>query len=258
MKKRLPIKSIITLILVLGIAFLFLANPLFNLNFGLIRTTKLSVSKFILENARPIFNLQTVEYSVKTVFPFDYISSQDVYYSAVKKFSKKLELNEEEKKAIRLLSVLDSVGMSLKNKKKEFVILSLRLRAGYNLSKYQELDSKEFYALINSHIKYNYRKRTITFDLPDPEVVEIIIDDPDPETYIYPDISLSPREFKIVAEYVQEHIMAQDIITLVLKEAKENTKLLISELFLNNGWKEVIFEEDSEKETEEKIFIEQL
>ncbi len=240
-KKHLLIKLILITAAALVLAFFFLANPLFHLNFGFIRTRQTVVSNFVLENARPIFSLQAAEYTLKTVFPFDYITFPDVYESALKNFRRGNELEGSEKELEELIKLMQNIDFSLRKKTDQFVVMSLKIRAGYDFTEMQELPEEDFRNAVMKMLSFDYRKRIVYLTLPEPVITDIIIEDPDPQTYQYPDIALSPKEWMQVASFVIEKLPENEIIIPVLNEARENTKLLLKELFLSGGWNDVVF-----------------
>jgi hypothetical protein len=94
---------------------------------------------------------------------------------------------------------------------------------------------------VKKMIKTDTPKGMVTITLPDPEIVEVIIEDPSVETYQFPDISFSPAEWKKVAIYISDHIKENKLVEQVLAEAAENTRALLSGLFENAGWEQVVY-----------------
>ncbi|MBN1647522.1 MAG: DUF4230 domain-containing protein [Spirochaetales bacterium] len=244
--RRLAVRLVLIIVAVLALAFFFTADPLFNLGFGFIRTEKTAVSRFVLDNARPVFALHTVEYSVRTVFPYDFAGPPGLLKQAIGKILKNDTLSEEEKTLAGLIKLMSEINFPLKTRKHEFVIVNARLRAGYEFALDDTLPEEEIRAKIKSFMSFDRKNGTVFFILPKPEIVDVIIEDFSAGSYEFPDISFSPDEWKKVAGFISENLKHHALVDTVLAEAEENTKALLRELFTAGGWKDVVFTGEGE------------
>ena len=94
----------------------------------------------------------------------------------------------------------------------EFVVITTRIILGFNISK----DSSEF-------ISFDSEKNAVKIQLPNVEIVDVLFEDYAEAKYTYPDIGITPAEYREVIGVVEEKI-----------------ELLIKNL----GYKEVVFLEE--------------
>ena len=249
MKITKSIKFIFIIVLIAGLAFLFLANPLFKINFGFFRSQKTAISKYILEIARPVFSLQTLECSMQIAFPYDYMPEKKVYAAVAKKIKTGEELDQNELAVGEFIHLMNNLGFTSNPNDKRFAIISVKARVGYDLNGYYDMPERDFINLAQSMISVDQRGRKIFFSLPRPKIVEVIIEDPTVENYEYPDISLSPAEWKLVAAFVKRRILEDKADLEIIEEAYSNAKQFLKEVLLAAGWNDVIFESLSESAT---------
>ncbi|MFW5711680.1 MAG: DUF4230 domain-containing protein [Spirochaetota bacterium] len=199
--------------------------------------SQISESEILLKEIHPLFKLTTVEYTYKTVFPYDFIPQNSDPQRAYTRRQRGEELTTREQEAARLYEICRAAGIPLWNRSTDFVVLTSRVKGGYNLQPLLSSPSSdnELRVYPNSALK------TIEIRLPAPVITELIIQDETSEFYQYPDIKVDAEQWRRITDYVEEQIRDRVIEEGILLKSEERIKALLSRLLQSSGWEEIVF-----------------
>ncbi len=238
-----------------------------------IRRDYTSAHELILRELRPVFTLSTVEYSYKTVFPYDFLPEGIEAGAVMRKSLRGETLSEREEEAARLLALCRRVGIDLDASAYQFVVVQARVRGGFRLADtpwrspggqategrqssqsgqaagggqpteggQQAKDGRRPSLEGIIHIERSSGRVEIT--LPPPQITAFIIEDETSGEYRYPDIDVTPREWKLITDYVRSTLEQRVIDEGILERSRRNGRRLVRRLLQEAGWKEVHFHE---------------
>jgi hypothetical protein len=234
--------GILIIIVVLAAAFFLLAKPLFNIDLRerlkKNRTTAASVA--VLEEVRDLFLFQTVEYIYKTVFPYDFVPADYDWRSLLRKVSQETPLSAEETEYLSIYRFCEEIDIRLDSNRYEFVVISAVVRGGFDLQGTVYERPEEFENL-KEYARVDEEEKTLFLRLPKPVIVDFIIEDPTAADYTYPDIEISPENWKKLTDFVSGEIREQVIAEGILELAKKRGQAFIEKLLIDAGLKRVIF-----------------
>lgn len=125
----------ILLAVLLGIAAVtFIPSLSFPFSLPFIRREFTSAHELILREVRPVFTLSTVEYSYKTVFPYDFLPAGIEPGEVVRKRLRGEELSPPEEETAELLDLCRQIGIDLDTSAYQFVVITTRVRGGFRLA----------------------------------------------------------------------------------------------------------------------------
>jgi hypothetical protein len=246
----------VVLVLLLGVSAIFFIPSLsfpFSLPFSQREFT--AAHELILREIRPIFTLSTVEYSYKTVFPYDFLPEDPEPGRVVRKQLRGESLDAGEQELFELIELCRRVGIDLDASAHQFVVIKSRVRGGFRLAgtpwasrpasgsgegAEEQQDSR---AGVGSSIVTHPERGIVEITLPPPEITSFVIEDETSEEYRYPDIEVDPREWKLITEYVRERIEERVIEEGILERSRDHGRRLVTRLLKEAGWKEIRFRE---------------
>lgn len=215
--------------------------------------SRISESEVLLKEIRPLFELTTVEYTYKTVFPYDFIPEYSDPQQAYTRRQRGEELTSREKEAARLYRICLNSGISLSTRSTEFVVLTTRVKGGYNLQpllgsapagpsgRQRSAESSDKLGVYpNSALK------TVQIQLPRPIITDLIIQDETSEFYQYPDIQVDAEQWREITDYVEEKIRARVIEAGILVKTEGRMKSTLTGLLKSAGWEKIVFTTASE------------
>ena len=229
-------------------------------NLGILRTSRVASSQLVLQQLRDVLSFHSVEYVHRTVFPHDYYPegvniNQVLNRLAMDNRPIEEVLTPEEAAYWQAYNLAAEVG--LRPGREEFIVVTVRARGGYDLEG-TALDPRrseeaarvaenpgaaadEVFSVSEESERDGSRIRKLTIRLPEPEVVDIVVEDVDPELYRYPEVGLAPEGWRQVAEFVSERVTELTVEEGILERTRENTESFLRSLFLQAGYDEVIF-----------------
>ena len=190
---------------------------------------KTSSSEIILTHINEIYNLSSVEYVYKTVFPFDFYDEDTDWYSLLSKRSRGEPLTEKEKKYTALYDLCREIGIPLTRSNYKFIVITSLVKAGISSI---NLIGKDDVKIEGS---------SITIRLPKPGITEFIIEDNDSSSYSYPDIPVDPLHWKRITDFARPEIEKRILAEGILTEADKRLKEFLSSLLYESGFEQVIF-----------------
>ena len=228
-------------------AVMFIPSLSFPFSLPFIRRDYTSAHELILREVRPVFTLSTVEYSYKTVFPYDFLPEGIEPGAVMRKSLRGEVLSEREEEAARLLALCRRVGIDLDASAYQFVVVQARVRGGFRLADTpwrspgaQSNDSGRRPSL-EGIIRIDRSAGLVRITLPPPQITAFIIEDETSGEYRYPDIDVTPREWKLITDYVRSALRERVIEEGILERSRSNGRRLVRRLLQEAGWKEVRF-----------------
>ncbi|MFO7730714.1 MAG: DUF4230 domain-containing protein [Spirochaetia bacterium] len=200
--------------------------------------TRISESEILLQEVRPLFHLSTVEYTYKSVFPHDFIPENSDPQRAYTRRQQGEELTSRAKEAADLYSVCRTAGIRLDNRSTEFVVLTSRVKGGYNLEPNLKPNMK---ASADLQVHLNPSLKTVELRLPEPLITEFVIQDETSEHYQYPDIQVDAAQWRAISGYVEEKIRSRVLQEGILEQTEKNMQDLLLRLMESAGWEQIVF-----------------
>ncbi|MFP4432168.1 MAG: hypothetical protein ACLFPV_13030 [Spirochaetaceae bacterium] len=226
-------------------------------NLGILRTSRVASSQLILRQLRDVLSFHSVEYVYRSVFPHDYYPEGVNLNQVLNRLSLNNRpaaeiLSPEELDYWEAYNLANDVG--LRASRDEFVVVTIRARGGYELEG-TVLDSPEQRdsaapptsvaggAFSETEVRGpgDTSIRVLTIRLPEPEVVDIVVEDVNPETYRYPEVGLHPEGWQQVAAFVSRRVAARTVEEGILDRTRENTEGFLRSLFEEAGYDRVEF-----------------
>ncbi len=238
MSRKLSLPLVLLVITAVIVAvFLFVADPLFNLDVGLIRDTGRASSTNVLLAGRELFRLNTMEVLYKFVFPYDFVPEDTDWKSLLeaRKAQTEDDLTAEKLEYLEVYDLCMGMGIDLSSDRRDFVVVTTIAKLGFNL------DSQTYTGGMGP-----IRMRddgSAVIELPEATVTDLIIRDESSERYDYPDISISPENWRRLVSYVAEKAYERIEGGDILEEAAERGRFFVESFFRLAGYDSVIFEE---------------
>ena len=195
------------------------------------RHEETAYSAAILEQVRDISRLDTIEFVYKTVFPYDLIGKDTDFRRLVSRFKDGEKLGIEEIKQLSVLGIAAEAGIDLLEENYEFTVISARIKAGF-----------DFGEDVGDSVRIDRENSRITIDLPPAVITDIIIEDSHSGNYEYPDIDVSPEQWKTLTAILSEKLVLEAAERDITGIAEERGRELIRGLFSNAGFSEIMFE----------------
>ena len=242
MKRIKPLFISVIVLVVLAVLFVALSKPLFNLDLRFVRERIRSSSTATLVQVRDILALNTVEVVYKVVFPYDYVPADMNWSLILRQYREGRDLSLLEETYLEVYRLCEEIGINLESKKREFVVLTTILKGGFDLSDPVFASPESAGNRSNRFIMID-SENAITITLPDTVITDIIIEDAETRTYLYPDIRIGPEDWKMLTSFVERQVAADAEEHGILQLAEENGKRFLRRLLLDTGYDSVIFRE---------------
>ncbi len=226
-------------------------------NLGIVRTSRVASSQLILQQLRDVLSFHSVEYVYRSVFPHDYYPegvslNQVLNRLALDSRPASEILSPEELEYWEAYNLANDVG--LRAARDEFVVVTVRARGGYDLggtaldpraggerSAGAAREAEGAFSVTEPLGPGDTRIRVLTIRLPTPQVVDIVVEDVDPETYRYPEVGLHPEGWQKVAAFVSRRVAERTVDEGILDRTRENTEEFLGNLFEQGGYDRVEF-----------------
>jgi hypothetical protein len=131
-----------------------------------------------------------------------------------------------------LYNLLADLGMSSDPESTDFLVFTFILSAGYDMGP-NFADSV--------HVYQGQNGPAIDICAPEPQILDIQMEDPTSDQYGYPDISVSPAGVQKIAEFVRGRINHQPYINQLLATADANGKRFLQESLQAAGYVTIRF-----------------
>ncbi|HOV62450.1 MAG TPA: DUF4230 domain-containing protein [Spirochaetia bacterium] len=235
--KRIGI-GIVVLAVACGLAALIFRDQFKQIKLpSVVKRTETGISEAILANVRDICAIHTVEYVYKVVFPHDFLPKDMNFRRLLQLKALGRNLSDEDKDAIRVYELCKLIKLDPEKDIYNFFVITARVKAGFDLT-------DEFFTASDSIRDYISLAEdgTVKITLPPSVITEFVIEDAESSTYLYPDVKVSPAQWKLVTEFVSQKIRDRVIEQGILVKAEENGKTLIEQMLNEAGKRSVLFE----------------
>jgi hypothetical protein len=214
-------------------------------------TTSFSVS--FLEEIRDLYTFNTVEYIYKTVFPHDYLPPQSSLEKTIQKIKSAPEEERSDTQKMYLQAYTLSREFGIENYSSDFIVLTIIVRGGFDLSgtvfedpsRSTTEEIAEFFS-ITEEKEGNKTIKNIYMQLPRPAITDVIIEDIDPEKYLYPDLNIDAEEWKKLSLFTRKQVTDKVIKEGILEKAETNGEQFIRTLLHQAGYNNVFFQQTLE------------
>ena len=196
-----------------------------------VKTEQTVSSEAILKQVRDISRLNTIEFIYKTVFPYDLISENTDFNALVDRYRKGEKLSFTEIETLSVYGLAEQAGINLLKNDNSFAVVTVRLKAGYDFSDSLQEDT----------VLIDEQNRSITIQLPPVQITEVIIEDADSSIYDYPDLEVSPEQWKTLTSILSRKIKTKAEERGILEAAGVRGRTYIEQLLLSAGFQQVLF-----------------
>jgi hypothetical protein len=236
-------------------ALSFLPEDLLS-SLGVTRSRQTRSSRIVLQEVRDVYQLNTIEYVYRTVFPYDFMDpsvSLEGILQTLRTGHGSIEslLSPVELDFFQAYNLSREVGLSVGGDQHEFIVVTVIVGAGFDLAGSilagtSELTEEEIDSLvtIEEEGRGRDRRRTIELSLPEPVITHVLVEDRDRDSYPYPDVSIEPDEWRRIADFVSERVRRRTIEEGILTEAAERGRAAVRSLLLRSGYDKVEFPHD--------------
>ncbi len=239
---RIPLRIIIPIfILIITVCFFLLAKPVFNIDIGLklIKKDKNTASVAILTEIRNICCLNTVEYIYKTVFPYDFIPLDVNYAKLIKEQREGRKLYARELEYIKIYDLCREIGIDPESSKCNFVVVTSLIKGGFIIKGTVYENPEAYKKTLSNYV--TIKENTIILKLPEPEITSFVIEDSTSKDYSYPDLPITPDNWKKLTSFIADKIKTKVLRDGILETASENGQKMIKKLLTGAGYKEILF-----------------
>ncbi len=238
---------------VLGLLILRLPTELLPQVFGVFHREQRSGHELLLTEVHDLYRFHTVEYVYRSVFPYDYMAPHLSLASILRSIragsgSIAEMLNEEEQRFLDAYNISLQAGLRTDTAAAEFVVVTVVVRAGFDLAdtvfaRPDEATPEQLSSVFSVEESLNQAAgtslRIAHMTTPPAVITELRVEDVNPETYSYPDVSLSPEGWRSIAQFVREHARSETISDGILRTAEQNGHRLLETLLLQLGYDSV-------------------
>lgn len=198
----------------------------------------------IAEEIGDLYLLNTSEYRVKLIFPYDFIN-RDVDWRQIKYlFEQNLEPEESERNQLEIYRSCLDAGIDPAVDNYNFIILTAVVKAGINISG-TAYDNPQFYdkELLSQFISINDHEmgKSISLFIPDAGITEYYIEDRKTDNDNFPDAELTPGQWRDLVNFLNPRIVDKVIDLGILDNAGENNRILIEKILKDSGFTKVSF-----------------
>lgn len=255
------IGSLLLILLLLG-AGAFLALRVANISFrdilvntGVLSVERRSSAELVSQEVRSLAQLNTLRYTLQRVFPYDFMDQGLSYRQVSEKLGSSPAPAEElltprELRYWQAYNVALEVGLDPRPEAGEFIVVSTTLLVGYRLDELSGPAGERLVTIRDGRVGTGApgaagesRGRRAEIALPEPQVLDVVVQDVRPEEYPYPDVAISPEGWRRVARFVSEAPRRAGLEEELLERAEQNARALIRTVLTEAGFGEVSFEE---------------
>ncbi len=234
-RRRFPLRMVLVLLILAAAAFLVITiQSGFDLNIGslFVRTEKTASSDAVLKQVKDISRLNTIEFIYKSVFPWDLLNPEIDMEELVKRYNRSGgNLSRDEIEMLSVYGLSKQAGIDLLRDPYKFAVIQVRIKAGYDFSE----------ALPENMIEINPDGNSLGIRLPGIKITELIIEDSDSTDYGYPDLKVSPEQWKTLTSLMSVKVTQEAAQRGILDEADSRGREFIKELLTGTGYQNIYF-----------------
>ena len=212
-------------------------------------------SREVLERITDLYELQTVEYVYRMVFPHDcYLPdlSMGAIFDRLGDGEGSAEelLSREELAHLDAHNLAHETGLATSPEGEDFVVVSARVRAGYvldgtqrlgELFRVEPLTGDEGSSPTEKEALLPERSR-VTCLLPSAEVVSVVIEDLNLDNYPYPSPRVDAEEWRDISLFIRKEARERTVQEGILEDAEGNARDFLEGLLKEAGFAEISFE----------------
>lgn len=191
----------------------------------------------IEEEIKDLYQLNTSEYRIKLIFPFDFVD-RDIDWREIKQiYERDLEPTEPQIKDLAIYQSSLNAGIDPAVDLYDFIIVTAVVKAGIYLGNtVEEID-------LNSLVTIQNREdnKTISLHIPDMRITDYYIEDRRPDKDNFPDAKLTPGQWRDLVDFINPLIVEKVIQLGILDNARKNSQLLMEKILMDSGFSEVYF-----------------
>ena len=234
MKNKFPFRLLLILLVILAFAaVLYIIQRNFDIKFTnpFVKKEQTVASTTILKQVRDISRLNTIEFIYKSVFPYDLIDPDTDFRALVAGYRAGEKLSLHEIEMLSVYGISSQAGIDLLNGNNSFAIITTKLKAGYDFPEILPAGS----------VRVDPQSNTIELKLPPVKITEVIIEDSDSSDYGYPDLNISPEQWKTLTSILSKIVADEAEERGILAEADKRGREFFTRVLLGSGFREVIF-----------------
>ena len=211
----------------------------FDLDFGFVVNTRVATSEIVAVVGRNLMLLNTVEAVYKVVFPYDFVPYEMDWRQFLSQVDDGRPLTEKETQYLETYRLAEDVGIEIKSKRNEFVVITAVAKVGLDLERFSA--GKRSIGNGDAGPVSLRSDGAIIIVLPPVTVTEVMIDDSSSAEYEYPDVPITPDGWKRISAYVSASVTDRIAASGLFEEAKSEAKRFLRLFFGEAGYDSVIF-----------------
>ena len=213
-------------------------------DFSIFRSEKHSAYT-IADEVGDLYLLNTSEYRMKMIFPFDFVKRDVDWWKVKHNFEQKSVDGAEISREMLIYSACLDAGFDPTVDIYDFIVLTAVIKAGINISG-TAFGNPELFGneRIDEYIQINEQdnnQKNISIYIPEVEITDYYIEDRKPDNDNFPDAELTPRQWRDLVNFINPLIQEEVISLGILENAEENSRLLIEKILKDSGFSEVNF-----------------
>lgn len=198
----------------------------------------------VAEEIGDLYLLNTSEYRVKLIFPYDFIERDVNWWQIKSLYEQKMEPDDGQREKLEIYKASLDAGIDPAVNNYNFIILTAVVKAGIDISgtafDNPQLFEEQFLSNFISIVK-KPNEKTISLYLPDAAITEYYIEDRKPDNDNFPDAELTPGQWRDLVDFLNPRIVDKVIELGILDDAGENSRILIDKILTDSGFSEVSF-----------------
>jgi len=137
----------------------------------------------------------------------------------------------------------EKAGIRVVPRRYAFAVITCIVKGGYDAAGFSipAPDDNKRGSHLSDFIRVNQEDRSVTLNLPEPTVVDIVVEDSTESSYPYPALNVSPEQWKLMTAFVTERIRRRVIEDGILENAEARAREFITAVLLQSGFSAVYF-----------------
>lgn len=223
-------------------------------NAGILSVERRASAELVSRDVRALAELNTVRYTMQRIFPYDFMDRGLTYRQVQGKLSSSTKAAEDvlsptELRYWRAYNLALEAGLDPRPEAAEFVVVTTTLYVGYAVDALREsvddadgpTDPADRFVTLDTREVEGEEQRRAEVRLPEPTILNVVVQDVRPEEYPYPDVAISPDAWRQIAQFVAEQAKPATVREELFERARNNTEALITKVLTQAGVGRVTF-----------------
>ncbi|MFP4484487.1 MAG: hypothetical protein ACLFO1_06495 [Spirochaetaceae bacterium] len=223
-------------------------------NAGILTVEHRASAELVSRDVRSLAELNTVRYTMQRIFPYDFMGRGLSDRQVQEKLSSSTRPAEEilsaaELRYWRAYNIALEAGMDPRPEAAEFVVVTTTLYVGYPVDALRESvddadghrDAADSLVTLDTRVVDGEERREAVVRLPEPTILNVVVQDVKPEEYPYPDVAISPDAWRRIARFVAEQSKPATVREELFSRARSNAEELIRRVLTQAGIHDVVF-----------------